>query len=190
MVETWRGPKRACHPAQVKRPLSALLVSFAVAAPGCTLIVWRDAATPAPCDDDVDCPADEACVDGSCDVVDPGAVPADGTAIDIAGGVVSGPDGVELEVPAGAVSGETVFFIRKETSTLPRDNFAAEGGFYAVSPTVTFAIPALLRLPGDDDEAFLRPIDDDLEWQPLIVNGERFELPRAGVVARGQTVTP
>lgn len=161
---------------------------------GCTLIVWRDASTPAPCDDDADCPADEACVDEVCEVVDPGAVPAEGTRIDIAGGIVDGPDGVELEVPAGAVNTATMFFLRRETSTWPRDNFDAGNGFYAIAPAVSFATPALLVLPendGDDDDAFLQPTDGSTIWQRLTrADNGRFELPRAGVVARGSTVTP
>ena len=178
----------------MKRPLSALCASSLLIAlsSGCTLIVWRDASTPAACDDDEDCPAGEGCVDEVCEVVDPGAVPAEGTRIDIAGGTVVGVDGVELEVPAGAVNAATIFVVRRETSTLPRDNFDATGSFYAVTPAVSFAIPALLLLPGDDDDdAFLQPVDAGAGWQTLTqADDGRFELLRTGVVARGQAVTP
>ncbi len=161
----------------------------AVALPGCTLIVWRDASTPASCADDDDCPADEGCVGGSCEVVGAGAVPVDGVRIDIVGGVVVGPDGVEFTIAAGAVNSPTVFLIQRETSTLPRDNFDTDDRFYRLSPASSFATPALVRLPGDGADAFLQPIDG-ISWQQLVATDDgRFELPRAGVVVRG-AVTP
>ena len=177
------------------RLCSALVVSSLVGslslAGGCTLLVWRDASGPALCEDDGDCPAGEVCGDGSCDVVATDAVGREGTRIDIEGGVVTGPDGVVLTIPAGAVDVATTFIIRKTTSTLPRDNFVNDGAFYAIEPARSLAAIARLQLPGDASRAFLRPEDQHvIAWQELTLVDGQFGLPRTGVVARGERVTP
>lgn len=154
-----------------------------LASSACSLVVYNDATTPAVCDDDADCPAGEACVDASCAVVDPGSLPAVGTAIDVTGGTVVGPDGVVLEVPAGAVTGKVSITIARTTSTLPRDNIG-DGAFYAIEPAITFAISAVLTLPDEQSTAWLSPVEG-LTWEALGASDDgRFVLPRTGVVVK------
>lgn len=156
-----------------------------VASSGCSLVVYNDATTPAACADDGDCPAATACIDERCSAVDPGAVPGVGTSVGVAGGTITGPDGVVVDVPAGALSGNFTITVTRTTSTLPRDN-VGDGVFYKIEPELTFAISATLTLPDDDDvtTAWVSPLEGT-SWDALATtDDERFVLPRTGVVVR------
>ncbi len=155
-----------------------------LASSGCSLVVYNDATTPAACDDDDACPAGEACIDERCAAVDPGSVPGVGTSVGVAGGTVTGPDGVVLDVPAGALPGNFTITIARTTSTLPRDN-VGDGTFYEIEPALAFAISATLTLPadGDVDTAWVSPLEG-VTWEALATDDARFVLPRTGVVVR------
>jgi hypothetical protein len=140
-----------------------------LASSGCSLVVYNDATTPAACDDDDACPAGEACIDERCAAVDPGSVPGVGTSVGVAGGTVTGPDGVVLDVPAGALPGNFTITIARTTSTLPRDN-VGDGTFYEIEPALAFAI-------------WVSPLEG-VTWEALATDDARFVLPRTGVVVR------
>jgi len=77
-----------------------------------------------------------------------------GTEIGPDGGSVTGPDGVELVIPAGALEDSVFFSITKDPSDAPDIPAGVNwvGGVYAIEPHGTeFSEPVTLRLPFDED---------------------------------------
>ncbi|HEU5075472.1 MAG TPA: hypothetical protein VFU02_14875 [Polyangiaceae bacterium] len=79
--------------------------------------------------------------------------PSSQTEIGPDGGSVTGPDGIELVIPAGALEEPVLFSITKDPSDAPATpaGVAWVGSVYAIEPHGTeFAEPATLHLPFDD----------------------------------------
>lgn len=90
---------------------------------------------------------------GGGDGAEPAAAPPPGT-VDAAGGVVAGPDGTRVEVPAGAVQEAVRVAIAKDATAAP--GLAPDSGFRLVSNIYTitphgqsFAAPVTVTLPLD-----------------------------------------
>lgn len=162
--------------------ISLLLPSLS----SCTWLVLQDAAATA-CAGDDDCGAGRQCDDDVCVAAGAEAPPPDGTVVDDAGGVVVGPDGVTLTIPAQAVSGATAFVIARETATLLHENFDASSGFFTITPATDFAVAATLRVTGEG-AFFQRPADDGATWIPIDGAGDDVAIDSTGTFARGALV--
>ena len=104
-----------------------------------------------------------------------------GTEIGPDGGSVTGPDGVELVIPAGALEDSVLFTITKDPSDAPEIPAGVNwvGGVYAIEPHGTeFSEPATLRLPFDEDL-----VPDELRPTPF-----KAELDEAFAPVVGGTV--
>lgn len=79
--------------------------------------------------------------------------PSEGSAtIGAAGGQLSGPDGVVVDLPAGALSTDTTVRIARDSSGAPAlpDGMTALGSIYAITPHIPLlAVPATVSLPFD-----------------------------------------
>jgi len=79
--------------------------------------------------------------------------PSEGSAtVGAAGGRVSGPDGVVVELPAGALTADTTVRIARDSSGAPAlpDGITALGPVYAITPHIPFlGVPATVSLPLD-----------------------------------------
>ena len=89
---------------------------------------------------------------GSDDPAVPPAPPAPtigSAALDAAGGIVDGPDGVQLVVPSGALAAPTTFRISRDASGAPAlEGINALSPVYAATPHgQTFNATALLSIP-------------------------------------------
>jgi hypothetical protein len=166
----------------------------------CTARVLEDAAAPPACASDDDCGAGTACVDDVCAAKDADPLPREATSVGPEGGVVFGPDGVTLEVPAGALDGSTALTITTTTATYEYANFSPTTRLYSIEPTVTFAVDhtAKLHVPAADASAsdgdvvgprslFLRPTPAAPTWDAIADDdGDGvFLLPRTGIFAIG-----
>jgi hypothetical protein len=129
-------------------PVAASLLLSA----SCSWLVYQDIEQAEPaCEGAADCFAGFACVDGVCTEVsppdDPPPVPAP-VEIGSSGGEVTGPDGVLLIVPAGALGMDTLLRVEHGTPSLVPDGFVDVTAFYDVVPAdVGFAVPATLEIP-------------------------------------------
>jgi hypothetical protein len=122
---------------------------------GCTVIVVNDVlADQSACADPGDCAAGYACQDGLCALVDDDvAPPPAGTVVGAAGGDVSGPDGVTLSVPAGALAADAPFVIERASATHVALGCDEVSDFYRVSPDLDLAVAAVLAIPVDSCDA-------------------------------------
>lgn len=167
--------------------MTVLTWSLAIAS-GCTAFVVHDATNGPQCDDDDDCGAGTVCVDTVCVAIDDDPTPGVGTPIDADGGVVVGPDGLALDIPAGALTGTVHIRLERVTATLPRDNFDADA-FYRVQPALTLTVPGTLTLPGEGEALFLRPSAGATLWDEIAPEDtDRFEVSTLDVFARGDAV--
>ncbi len=157
-----------------------LLVMMAGALQACSYIVWTDVETAPVCASDDDCGAGTVCIDSLCVGVDQDTVPLEATTVDESGGVVRGPYGAVLTIPANALLGPVLFTIAPATATSLHDNFDETSPFIAIDPLVTLQAPATLTLPGDG-ELFRRPDDGSTSWE-LQTDGQ---LTRTGTFGRG-----
>ncbi|MBI5490321.1 MAG: hypothetical protein HY905_23495 [Deltaproteobacteria bacterium] len=109
-----------------------------------------DADADADADGDADADADgdaDADADGDADSDGDGDGGGDGT-IGAAGGTVTGPDGVTLEIPPGALDHEVTFSIAAEAGDV--DGIEPLGAMYEFLPAGTvFALPATVTMPYD-----------------------------------------
>jgi uncharacterized delta-60 repeat protein len=84
--------------------------------------------------------------------VNPPAPPPPQTGIGAAGGVVTGPGGAKVEIPAGALAANTDIKIEQSNSGSPGlpAGFMALGSMFAFTPHgTTFAVPVVISLPFD-----------------------------------------
>jgi hypothetical protein len=131
--------------------LAALAVATVglTAAPGCTVLAsFLSSQTPT-CESTSDCFAGFECTDGTCIEVatptQPPIVPP--ASIDAEGGTVLGPDGVELIIPAGALSGAATVVIERYSATLDPFGVAPQTLVYSIRPALTLSRAATLRIP-------------------------------------------
>jgi hypothetical protein len=95
--------------------------------------------------------------------------PSQGPAtIDAAGGTVTGPDGVTLAIPAGAVATGTTFQITRSATGAPRlVGMTLLSALYEVTPHgATFDTPTLLTLPYDPTKAAPGAVPVVLQGEP------------------------
>ena len=174
------------------KQLAALGLVVGLVGPGCTALVLIDDAQPLPCADDADCAAGALCQDEVCTEVRGNDVPGEAVIIGADGGVVTGPDGVVLTIPPAALDGALPFTIGRASGTLLFDNFEPRSRFYAISPSVEFAVPAGLVAEAEGCAAvgscqiFLRPTDESETWEES--PRENAKLSRTGVFAVGVVV--
>lgn len=119
---------------------------------GCTAIVMDSLlAEEVPCEAAGDCAAGFACAEGVCRFVEePGQAPPEDTVVGAAGGELSGPDGVLLSIPAGALGGDTALRIARASATHVPVGCQEMSAFYLVTPDVDFATPATVSIPVAD----------------------------------------
>jgi len=134
----------------------------------------------------------------------PPAPPRVSATIGAAGGTLTGPDGVQMVVPAGAVAQDTVFSIARVTSGMPAlpTDYAASTPLYEFTPHDTpFAQPVTVRMPYTAPtnalhaDAFMANPGGD--WQPVratIANGvaqwQRLSLSYGGALWCVSSGTP
>jgi uncharacterized delta-60 repeat protein len=83
---------------------------------------------------------------------DTGIPPPAGTVVGAAGGVVAGPSGVTVEVPAGALAADLTIVIEQTSAGSPAlpNGLTPLGPMFALTPHgSTFAVPVTLTLPFD-----------------------------------------
>jgi hypothetical protein len=104
-----------------------------------------------------------------------------------AGGTINGPDGVQMVVPAGALTEDTTLTIARVKAGAP----AGPAGYSATTPIYeftphgqVFARPVTLRMPytapagADDARVFMASPDDDWQAQEATVNDGMAEWQR------------
>lgn len=114
--------------------------------------------------------------EGSATAVPP-AVPQ-AVVVGAAGGSVTGPDGVRIDIPEGALDSDVALQIvaSDAASSLPLpDGIQVAERMYALLPHgTTFSVPVTLtvpRLPGDaDDLSLLKTTSDGSAWQQLFTH--------------------
>jgi hypothetical protein len=134
----------------------ALVASLATS--GCTAIVLSDATgdPEVPCESASDCAAGSRCDDGTCAAEDgDGEPPPAPGSIGEDGGVLEGPDGVRLVIPAHALDGVVTFTIARASSTTVAETadgtVAPRSRFYSVAPAIALALAATLDVPLDEE---------------------------------------
>lgn len=186
-----------------KGPRSVTLVAAVLAslAPlsSCTWLVHEDlASSGAPCRAAGDCFAGHACDEGSCvpvpDPTEPPAPLAHNT-VGPDGGVVDGPDGVRLVIPAGALDDEQEVRLTRASASLVPAGFVeagreGEGRFYAVVTTAVFSPSATLEIPIDEalcaaGECLVYARDDDTGWTALPAVSSKTDVASALVSVEG-----
>lgn len=147
-----RGP-HANIPAMLRAfTLVALGTGLLPGATGCTAIVVDNLlAEEVPCEAPGDCGAGFACTEGLCRFVEEvGQPPPEDLVVGAAGGEITGPDGVSLSIPAGALGGDTALRLERASSTHVPVGCQEASAFYLVTPEVDFAAAATLSIPVSD----------------------------------------
>jgi hypothetical protein len=170
--------------------------------PACTVRVLSDAAAPVACGSDDVCPGGTACVEGACVEGESDPIPIDATLVGPDGGTVLGPDGLQLEIGAGALGNSTAFSMSLASATLEYANFIPTTRLYTITPSVTFSTGALVRLvvpaaasrtPGGQPQSlFLQPSPPGPEWTEVgDDDGDgSFVIAQTGTFGVGTAVTP
>ncbi len=138
-------------------PLAVALVGLTLG-PGCTVLASFFATQTPTCESEADCFAGYECVDGACQEVvtatqPPIVAPA---SIDGQGGTVVGPDGVELIIPQGALSGAATVVIERYSATLSPFGVDPETPVYSIRPALMLSRPATLSIPSTTCDAACR----------------------------------
>jgi len=98
-----------------------------------------------------DCAAGCVSVLGVCCFVEElGHVLPEDMVVGVVGGESSGPDGVLLCIPAGALGGDTALRIARASATHVPVGCQEMSAFYLVTPEVDFATPATVSIPVAD----------------------------------------
>lgn len=190
----WRSTKRPWQTHDVNfsalpSTLFLLVVAVAALVPGCTALVILDDTAPLVCQADSDCAAGTVCDNANCIGFRTEVIPTSAVVVGAAGGTLTGPDGVMLEIPAGAVVDDQAFLIGRASSTLLFQNFEPRSRFYAISPFTEFELPARLVAPAalcgavNSCEIFFQPQDSAETW--VAFDFENAAITRTGVFAVG-----
>jgi hypothetical protein len=182
-------------PMQARRrsALAVVVCSSLLPWTGCTATILRDATTPARCAADEDCAGGTVCDDEACVAVDSDDIPLDATLVGLDGGVVYGPDGIVLEIGAGALSGATAFTFALASATLEYANFTPTTRLYTIAPALVFATgsSARLRVPAAPTTGattlFFQPSPAGPDWTPFddeVADGV-FDVDRTGTFGVG-----
>lgn len=117
--------------------------------------------------------------------------PSEGSAtVGAAGGQITGPDGVVVTLPAGALSADTTVRIARDSSGAPAlpEGLTALGSVYAITPHIPYlGVPATISLPFDASRLDSNgPAPEVLVAQP----GGEWESLGTAVVADGRITAP
>ncbi|MBM4279485.1 MAG: hypothetical protein FJ137_01550 [Deltaproteobacteria bacterium] len=137
------------------------------------MIVLQDAASPARCTDNDDCAGGTVCDGEICVATSADDIPIEATLVGVNGGVVYGPDGIVLEIDAGALPSATAFSFTLASATLEYENFTPTTRLYTITPTQVLATPssARLRVPAAPAAGattmFFQPLPAGPVWTPF-----------------------
>jgi len=106
--------------------------------------------------------------------------------IDAAGGTLTGPDGVEVIIPAGALTQPTTIGIARSPSGWPTplaQNAPPIGSIYELTPhDVIFNKPVLVRLPVPNGQteiaSFVSSFNQGWQYTDVTLNGDHAEMER------------
>ncbi len=116
----------------------------------------------------------------------PAAATSASAVIGPAGGTLTGPDGVQVVVPAGALSGNTTIGIARNATGAPaplQEGNAPAGSIYEFTPhDVVFNIPVTIRIPvpanAASSEVFMASLGGDWMVNSATLNGAYAEWQR------------
>ncbi len=123
---------------------------------------------------------------GGGDDTPPAAATSASAVIGPAGGTLTGPDGVQVVVPAGALSGNTTIGIARNAAGAPaplQEGNAPAGSIYEFTPhDVVFNIPVTIRIPvsanAASSEVFMASLGGDWMVNSATLNGAYAEWQR------------
>ncbi len=123
---------------------------------------------------------------GGGDDAPPAAATSASAVIGPAGGTLTGPDGVQVVVPAGALSGNTTIGIARNAAGAPtplQEGNAPAGPIYEFTPhDVVFNVPVIIRIPvpanAASSEVFMASLGGDWMVNSATLNGAFAEWQR------------
>lgn len=132
----------------VKRLATCVLLLLAPGASSCTWLVYEDLSeAPLACAAESDCFSGQRCTEGVCVDVDEATEPPPPPSIGPAGGIVNGPGGATLTVPAGALAESVELELVLASATFLPGAFTEVSPALRITPEVTFAVAATLNVP-------------------------------------------
>ena len=162
--------QRAASPTGVLGAFCLLLLPLG----GCTLLVKEELENaPVPCQSAADCFAGFACREGSCSEAEAPKEPPPAPPMTVgpAGGILLGPDGVRLVVPAGALDDDVALRVERAPTSVGAPDIALSSRIYQISPALVLDAPAHLEIPVDETSCplgcaiFMEGADH--AWTPL-----------------------